>query len=374
MKNQITIPEAKTLKYRQIADALREKIVSGVLAPGDRLPSFNQLRAHFGATQSTSQKVFEVLSRENLIVREPNRGIFVAAEKPVAAPRKSKKLKTRTGIVGVSGWGFFDHGNASYWIEVMRGIREAAAQSKMQILLLDPASMNGWEKADGILVCDWTSHEILNRMPPTQPRVSVLVDLPQMATVCADDFKGGFLATQHLLKLGHRKIGFLHGGDLNVIPQRLSGCREALSQAGLPEAALTARYLIGDYHDQNEFQISGRETMRAWLHDNSKWGWKKIGCTALLCHNDAVALGVIEALSTHGRRVPDDVSVVGFDGVGAFPQIEGGLTTIEVPLFEIGAKSVEVLARQIAADEVSNEHRALPVKVKVAGTTAPARM
>jgi len=306
-----------------------------------------------------------LLAQEKLIVREPNRGIFVAGAKKKCRA-VSGKIKKRTGIVGVSGWGFFDHGHAAYWIEVMKGIRHAAAKKRMQILLLDPASMQGWEKADGVLVCDWTSHEILDHLPPTQPRVSVLVDLPQMATVCADDFQGGFLATEHLLKLGHRKIGFLHSDDLNVIPQRMAGCRAALERAGLGSAALSARYLIGDYHDQAEFLISGRETMRAWLRN----GWRKTGCTALFCHNDAVATGAIEALNAHALRVPEDISVVGYDGVGEAFSASTGLTTIAVPLQEIGARAVRLLAQQIEADEVNNEHQFVPVHLKAGSTAA----
>lgn len=349
-------------KYLQLAEALRSQVTSGALKPGDRLPSFVQMRQRFGATQNTVEKVFGLLEREGLIVREPSRGTFVAP------PNRTKNgTRTRTGIVGVAGKGFRFESNLAYWADLLRGMRSAAERADVQILLLDHESNRGWEKADGVLVCDWTAREIFGRLAPQQPCVSLLVDVPGRASVVADDWSGGYVATRHLLELGHRKIAYLHGGDSHLVPRRLAGYQQALAEAGITPDGRWTKLMLGSYRDNAEFSMRGRESTANWLRD----GWKATGCTALLAHNDATAFGAIEAFENAGLKVPLDISVMGFDGGEVARRSFPPLSTVEVPLGEIGAQGMELLLRQIADDQVTQEHLVLPVRVNAQGTTAP---
>jgi len=114
--------------------------------------------------------------------------------------------------------------------------------------------------------------------------------------------------------------------------------------------------------------------MSAWLRDESANGWQKINCTALLCHNDETTMGALQALREAGLRVPDDVSVVGFDGLEIGEYSHPRLTTVEMPLREIGAAAVAMLLRQIEADEVTEEHQILSTQLRVReSTAAPSR-
>ena len=132
------------------------------------------------------------------------------------------------------------------------------------------------------------------------------------AGVSADDGNGARLATQHLLDLGHQRIAYLHGyEDHPLMHSRLAGYREALLAEGITPQRSWARRLRGRYDTGARFSSEGRKNMKLWLRD----GWREAGFTALLCHNDEVALGAIAALSEAGIRVPQDVSVVGFDGI-----------------------------------------------------------
>jgi DNA-binding LacI/PurR family transcriptional regulator len=237
----------------------------------------------------------------------------------------------------------------------------------VQVLLLDHTSTNGWEKADGVLVCDWSAHDIMDRVPGTQPCVSVLVDLPGLASVTADDYQGGRLATQYLLQQGHRRIAYLHGMDVNTLPVRMSGYRDALAEAGMIPDGRWTQHLTGYFRTNAEFEERAQDAMSRWFGRD----WDKHNCTAVLCHNDATALGAIRALRERGMRVPEDVSVIGFDAAESTPLLPGGLTSVEVPLQEIGRKSVEVLLRQIEADDVRQERHVFPTKIKSGVTTAP---
>ncbi len=116
---------------------------------------------------------------------------------------------------------------------------------------------------------------------------------------------------------------------------------------------------------------SGRASMRKWLQD----GWRDLGCTALLAQNDEAAIGAIEELQEAGFDVPGDVSVVGFDGTEAAEYFRPRLTTIKVPLEEIGAAAAEYLLRQIREGDETEEHTGvtLPAQLKIGDSTAPPR-
>jgi DNA-binding LacI/PurR family transcriptional regulator len=350
-------------KYLQLAEALRQQIASGELLPGDQLPSYVQMRQRHGATQNTVDKVFALLEQDGLITRERSRGTFVRF--PEA------EVVVSSGIIGISSMGFLVDGNSSYWTEILRGMRDAATRAGRQLLLLDHNAAAGWDKADGVVVCDWGAGEIINRLAPRQPAVSILVDVPSMPSVMPDDFSGGRLATEHLLSLGHRRIGVLHGGDRTVMPLRLAGYRQALQAAGVTPEENWQRHLSGPYKGTAEFTTAAHRAMERWLTDG---GWKKTGCTALFCQNDSVAVGAIEALRAAGLEVPRDVSVVGYDGTDLSRLTNPPLTTIDLPLYDIGAQGVELLLLRLQDQgEVPAEHRMLPVHLIERASTAPPR-
>jgi DNA-binding GntR family transcriptional regulator len=124
--------QSKVPKYLQLAELLRRQIERGELKPDDQLPSFPQLRAQHGVTNSTVEKVYGLLERDGLIVRLPSRGTFVA--KPGTAPSninqgsENSGIHARHGTIGVSGLGFSFAGNSSYWGRLLQGMREATEQ------------------------------------------------------------------------------------------------------------------------------------------------------------------------------------------------------------------------------------------------------
>jgi DNA-binding LacI/PurR family transcriptional regulator len=249
-------------------------------------------------------------------------------------------------------------------------MREVADEAEKQILLLDFKSNKGWEKADGILICDWSNEVTMRWLPPQMPAVSVLVPAEGMVSVYADDYNGGRLATEYLLKLGHRRIAHLHSGDPFVSGRRLAGHRDALRAAGIEpkpawEKVLRAGCVEIDFGQR--FVDIGREIMQAWLQN----GWKATGCTAIVAQNDETAIGIIETLRSAKIRVPEDVSVFGFDGVDEGPHGAPELTTMQVPLEEIGKTAMQLLLRQLNGIDAGQAHRVYPLTVKPGQSTAP---
>jgi LacI family transcriptional regulator len=342
--------------HQEITEQIRSQIKSGQLQPGDRLPSYNEIRASHGIHTNTMEKVLARLEQDGLVERRRGTGVFVLQPKP-------RKVN---GIIGLSGSGFNFTDYSPYWAQLQGGVSEAAEAAGSQLLMLNPYRTQGWEKADGVLVCDWNDPRTRRKSLPGQPMVSLLTPIPNVASVFADDENGAFTATNYLLQQGHRRISFLHGyEDHTTAISRIAGYRRALRESGITPRKTWMRRLRGHYLSGQQFTSEARKNTLLWLRD----GWEKTGCTALLCHNDEAAMGAIAALDERGIRVPQDISVVGFDGTEYCDLVRPRLSSVEVPLRRIGAVGVELLIDQIAQDKVSTEHKLLPTRFKVREST-----
>lgn len=362
----------KSPKYVHVAEQLRRKIRDGVLKPDDKLPTFQQMRDEYGLTNITVERIYSTLESEGLIVRQRSRGTFVAHPESALKANPGVLAEISKGTIGVSGLGFTFTSYSGYWLRLMQGMRETAGREKAQIMLLDHNSMDGWEKANGVLLCDYVAEEVLQAIPEHLPCVAMVTPYNGMAGVVADDYSGGRIATEYLLQLGHRRICYLQGIEQVLVSRRLAGYLDALRAANIqPQQQymrVLDRKLRYDYGD--DFVFVGRESMRSWLRE----GWAETGCTAILTHNDDVAFGVIEALSEAGYNVPGDISVIGYDGTETGAYVPAQLTTIEVPLRQIGNAAAQLLLRQIGEDRKSYEQQILPVQLQVRETTGPARL
>jgi len=155
-----------------------------------------------------------------------------------------------------------------------------------------------------------------------------------VGSVLSDDEAGGRLATQHLLQAGHRVVGFLAGPPASHSGrQRAKGYCAALAAAALPHNPDWTRHC-------SPVVESGRETARHLLTAYPE-------LTALFCYNDLVAVGALQACADLGRRVPDDLAVVGFDDILLAALVIPSLTTCRVPRYELGAQAMQLLLDQI---------------------------
>jgi len=325
-------------KYVKVAERFRREIESGDLKPGDRLPSFQELRATLGVSQSTLDRAHQLLEQEALIVRESGRGIFVAHR----AAKPSTGMLALLGITGVKG----EH---AYYARLLNGIQGAAHRLGWEILLSRDESIVASEKVDGVLVYSWKPDQVFRQFPPRIPCVSLLTPAAGVPSVLVNERQGGRIAAEHLIALGHRRIGYIVDTEVYAGRERLAGYREALLAAGIAPDLEWVRHLRGEnYPEENDvfgetFSDWGYHRMRGWL----KRGWAELGCTALLVQNDDSAYGVIAALQEAGWEVPGDCSVVGYDNAQTSRFHNPALTTVSVPLFEIGERAVELLSVQI---------------------------
>jgi LacI family transcriptional regulator len=159
---------------------------------------------------------------------------------------------------------------------------------------------------------------------------------PDVLTIGAANWAGGLAATEHLLKCGHRRIGTITGSPAILCSQaRLDGYRAALERAGIPVDPDLIR--TGDHHYQYQFAYeSALEAASDLLRLPDR-------PTAIFAASDVLAMGVYEAARRGGLRVPEDLSVVGFDDVPMAQWVSPPLTTLRQPLAEMATLATQTL-------------------------------
>jgi DNA-binding LacI/PurR family transcriptional regulator len=274
----------------------------------------------------------------------------------------------RTLVVGVV-VPFFTSPSA---VERVRGVVAALEGSPYDLALFDVESpdrqrrafelLGRGDRADGLLV--------VSLIPPEPELVRleaaripcVLVDAPHttLPSVVVDDVFGGELATHHLLELGHRRIGFI--GDkppdefrFHSSRDRTVGYERALVECGIE--ALPA-YIRQGTPDRDVARQIAAELLRLPTPP-----------TAIFAASDLQALGVLEAAREAGLRVPEDLSVVGFDDIEVAAY--AGLTSVRQPLAASGRRGAELLLQALAGDDLGGRTETLPLQLIVRTTTCP---
>jgi DNA-binding LacI/PurR family transcriptional regulator len=253
----------------------------------------------------------------------------------------------------------------SFFAEVARGAEDAAMKAGLDLILcnsdLDPEKQMGYvhslleKRIDGIMM---NSVSTLSKQYQEQlaaagvPMVLLNRSAPKHAfsTVYADYEAGGALAAQYLLRLGHRRIAHLGGPKTNFsLADRARGFVGVLQSVPDPVEPIV---LLG----KNSF-AGGLELAKKLLAEHPD-------VTAIFTANDSMAFGAIRAILDAGKKIPDDISLVGFDNVELSSIMHPPLTTIHQPKYEMGQAAVEILLRLGATREKQvAEHRLFGVSL-----------
>lgn len=269
----------------------------------------------------------------------------------------------RTGVIGVLLADF-----EPFSAEILKGVGAAVHDTAFDLLAYSGSHQGageGWERRS-LSRLSGTLIDAAIMVTPTI--VSATTEIPVVAvdphtgradlpTVESDSFGGALTATRHLLELGHRRISFLGGRpDLRSAGLRDAGYRRALRDAGLPVDPDLIR--PGLY----EWQTT-RDSARVLLAGPDR-------PTAVFAANDLSAIAVIDVAREMGIRVPDDLSVIGFDDVPEASRRAQPLTTIQQPMRRLGAVAAEMVFSLLAGEQLDELHVTLPTRLVVRGTTA----
>jgi len=351
-------------KYVKIYELLKYDIEQGRLPNARYLPPENRMAEEFGVSLGTVKKALAMLKAENYVQRRKGDGTWVSYTR--ASARDSRAIVVLMGDIAQS-----FHG------EIYRGVQQVLSERGYKPILIDtrssaerereclveygpqvggllvvPADSNNNHAAYGSLLSDRTPFVFMDRF---------LREL-NVDAVVADNVKGGYLATKHLLELGHRRIAVTGVRGSTSIMDRVEGYRSALAEFGVPfDEGLLSRaketgYLAG--YELAETAIAARPDV-----------------TAAFCLRDDAAWGCMQRLSELGVSVPGDVSLVGYDdNRDICDRLRPTLTTVRQPRAEVGSKAAEMLiARLERRTQDAPAVTKLPVEFVLRESTAKPR-
>jgi LacI family transcriptional regulator len=260
-----------------------------------------------------------------------------------------------------------------YDLGIMHGIQDALRESGHRLVVFTTHEDAETERLWLRRVLDQSTDGVLLLLPYEKLGIAdalIAQNIPVVAigdrneptttypTIGSTIWLGGYSATEYLISLGHRRIGIITG-PLHLLTSRarLAGYREALERAELPvdpSLICEGNYLLGD----------GIEQTHAFLNLPDP-------PSAIFAGNDAQATGVYQALYQRDIRIPDAISVIGFDDVAYTTQMAPPLTTIRQPLVEMGRMAVNMLLRLIAGSPLDSNYVELSTSLVIRQSCAP---
>ncbi|MBN2162397.1 MAG: GntR family transcriptional regulator [Pontiellaceae bacterium] len=342
-------PESREFLYQQIATELRKEIDNGTFAAGSRLPSMDDLAVKFKVNKITVLKALDELKNEGSIYSIPARGTYVTKiNKDENKPRKNSAF-----TVGLLSHVLNPREFGPYHMGIITGIQDELSRRKSNLLLMPAGEIHtdaelyqmALEAAvDAMIYLGPFNNALLNRL--IQNGVpSVVVDYSYKGcptdSILVDNPGGGFLILEHLLELGHRRIAVITGlQDHAATAERMGGIAQALDSAQMKMSDLIM--FNGDYTRK-----SGYDAACTILQDHKD-------CTAICCMNDEMAAGALQAIYAHSDlKVPQDITVTGFDDVQLSAITHPPLTSIHLDIRHMGRIAVQRLMDRME-DQESN--------------------
>ncbi len=258
-------------------------------------------------------------------------------------------------------------------VEILRGVTTALTEAQAQAVVstMPPSHDQSWPcrlialRHIGVIIVTSEVTERHRREFAEGGLPLVVIDptdLPstEIASIGATNWAGGFAATEHLISLGHRRIAAIGGTPRFLCSRaRLDGYRAAMDAHDLPNGQDLIRH--GDFHHESGF------VQALSLLDGA------VRPTAVFAGSDQQAFGVIEAARVRGLRVPEDLSVVGFDDLPVARWASPPLTTVRQPLAEMGRMAVQMLLRMASGGSRDGDRVELATELVVRESTAPPR-
>lgn len=331
-----------------------------------------------GVSKTTASVVLNGRAHEVRISEATRARVVEVADRLGYVPDHAARSlrRRRTGIITVLLWRL----GSPFFSEIAEGVGEIAHARDYEVSVVDAHDLDAELRvlnhlrqgsADGVIVA-------VNRRRVLGPAVDGLIKLrerglpvvilmdhsphPSIPSIRVDDLGGGYLATQHLLNLGHRRVAHftwddvpLDGEVLDASNARYRGYRRALKEAGIAfDPAWVTVVPRGP--------MGGLELGRRFLATYPDPATRP---TAIFATNDLAAFGSIRGLYDAGLRVPDDIALVGFRGDDVGTLTIPALTTVELGATNLGRLAAETLFDMLRGDEPAEWERVLPVSLVV---------
>jgi len=356
--------------YQQIYDDFKNKIIREEYLPNDPLPSQIELAKQYKTSEMTMRKALTLLANDGLIYRIRKKGSFIG-KKPEITPLVKHGLNKVYFVHRRNAISLLNH---SLYQSMFNGIRQVCDEYGANFHLYgveDRFDLPNDPKAGFIMfdVLHNLSAQLLDTLEGLKAEQRALVTIQfyfphlEFPYIIGDNVTGGYLATQHLLSLGHRRIGVILTGhsyfDINSeFAMRLQGYRMALSSFNVEFAP----ELIFVKEASEENANSGYEGFLYMMSLPNP-------PTAIFAGSDLKALGVLYAAQDHGCRVPEDLSIIGYDGQPFTEFTVPRLTTINQNTFMFGVQAAKAVFQQSRNEQIAAESM-IPPQLVVRASTA----
>jgi LacI family repressor for deo operon, udp, cdd, tsx, nupC, and nupG len=256
-----------------------------------------------------------------------------------------------------------------FFAEIIRGIEEVAHQHGYSVLLGNTQYSRTRETAYAQLISTKQADGMITLLPHL-PDIAAAGPIPlvnaceyfkdnSVTRVFVDNTKAAQEATAYLIALGHRQIAFLSGPmSTPICVDRDTGYELALRAAGLTRNSQLT--VTGDFSID-----SGIRAVEPLLAARRRF-------SAIFCSNDEMAMGAMQAIKAHGLRVPEDISVIGFDDIRYARYTDPPLTTVAQPKEDLGREAMTLLLEILQNANAPARMRILPTQLVVRGSTAKA--
>ena len=326
------------------------------------MPTISDVARHAGVSPATVSRVIQGAGNVRPATRERvQRAIEELGYVPSAVAQSLRSKRTRSLALVVS-----DITN-TFWTTIARGVEDEAQKQGYSVLLcntdenlakqLSYLDLLVRQQVDGVIIAPYDSdarhlEKLRQRKIPT-----VLVDRHivgwDVDSVYGDSISGARALVQHLIKLGHARIAVVSGpASTSTAEDRITGYCLALTEAGLPcDTKLIKR---GEFR-----RNTGRELARELLDEG-------LNPSAIFATNNAIALGVIDALGERGLRIPQDIALVSFDDLPDTSHLFPFLTVVAQPAYDMGVNAAQLLLSRLNSEvELRPRQVVLPTRLVV---------
>ncbi len=350
MENEKFLP-----KYEKVKQLIKQAIIEKEYT--DKLPGERVLADRFKVSYMTMRKAIEDLTEEELLYKEPGKGTFVC---------KKGFIYKKTYNIGFFlpewiGGGITGHYYSTLFNQIEKNTRLYGYNLLYFSKINDIFPFSEKRKVDGILFVLFPKEEEYLRSISEFINCVTLenaLENSNIPAVIPNNLSGGYQATKHLIELGHKKIAYITGRlNEKLSFDRLEGYKKALKDANIP---FYEDYIIeGDFLFDTGFNLT------------DKFLSLSPPPTAVVTANDLMALGLMKGLQIRGKKIPEDISICGFDDIEAASQSNPTLTTIHVHHDKIAKRAIEILFELI---NNTFEHKKqlveyIPVDLIVRGST-----
>jgi len=330
-------------KYIKIKNDIEDMINKGEIKPGNKLPTENELSKKYDVSRHTVRKAFNILRQEGILYRKQGVGTFYKN-----SPNKTTK---NIGFISISL-------HAYIFADMLSSVDKILYENGYSILLGNSMDNHEREKeilkefikknVDGLIIepaksaRNYPNISLLKRFVKNSIPVTVLdskFEEESINNITVDDQYGGFIATKYLLEKGHKNISMIYKGLHKPALERFEGYKNALKEYNIPiYNNYVKQYLNSEFESRDNFNKEIKNFTEELLENDPR-------PTAIFCFNDQVAIVVKKHLQELSYKVPEDISIVGFDN-SKQANLEN-ITSVAHPKEKVGEKAAKITLEQI---------------------------